>query len=155
MSASKVTGGVSKRTRRSAAASLNQADYERLAQLRHLLRHFLLFSENAATQVGLTVQQHQAMLAIKGFVGKHPVTTGELAELLGTRHHSAVGLLDRLDAKGLIRRRVGPKDHRQVLITLMPKAETLLRRLSATHRDELERLAPLLRMLLAHFEPGP
>jgi hypothetical protein len=29
----------------------------------------------------------------------------------------------------------------------------VLRELSADHRDELKQLAPLLRILLAHFEP--
>ncbi|HEX4023089.1 MAG TPA: MarR family transcriptional regulator [Steroidobacteraceae bacterium] len=135
-------------------ADLTDADYERLAQLRQLLRRFLVFSEKAAAHAGLTAQQHQAMLAIKGFDGARPVTTGELAERLGIRHHSAVGLVDRLAAKGLIRRQTGPKDHRQVLLELRPKAQRLLKGLSTTHREELRRLAPLLRMLLAHFEPS-
>lgn len=155
VSASNETRVAAKKILRKVKSDLTQPDYERLAQLRHLLRRFLVFSENAAAQVGLTAQQHQAMLAIKGFAGKRAVSTGELAEHLGIRHHSTVGLVDRLSAKGLIRRQTGPKDHRQVLIALRPKAQSLLRQLSASHRDELERLAPLLRMLLAHFEPGP
>ncbi len=132
---------------------LTEQDYERLAQLRQLLRRFLVFSENEAIRRGLTAQQHQAMLAIKGFGVRHPVSTGELAELLGIRHHSTVGLVDRLDAKGLVRRHAGRNDRRQVFIALTAKAERLLSQLSASHRDELEQLAPLLRLLLAHFEP--
>jgi DNA-binding MarR family transcriptional regulator len=65
-----------------------------------------------------------------------------------------VGLINRLGAKGLIRRQIGADDHRQVFITLTPKAESLLAKLSAIHRDELEQSAPLLRSLLAHFEPN-
>ena len=129
-------------------AALTQADYERLAQLRYLLRRFLAFSERAAVDKGLTAQQHQAMLAIKGFGVTRALSTGELAERLDIRHHSAVGLLDRLAGRGLIRRHAGKDDRRQVLIELTPRAEGLLRELSAAHRDELERLAPLL----AHFE---
>jgi DNA-binding MarR family transcriptional regulator len=45
------------------------------------------------------------------------------------------------------------EDRRQVLLILTPKAEALLARLSAAHRDELERLAPLLQTLLTHFKP--
>jgi DNA-binding MarR family transcriptional regulator len=130
------------------AADLGKADYERLAQFRYLLRRFLAFSEDAADAAGLTAQQHQALLAIKGFVGRDYVTTGELAERLGIRHHSAVGLIDRLSAKALIRRRGSDEDRRQVLIELTPKAEALLAKLSATHREELGRLAPLLQELL-------
>jgi DNA-binding MarR family transcriptional regulator len=132
---------------------LADTDYERLAEFRYLLRRFLIFSEDAAEQAGLTAQQHQALLAMKGFGRDKPMTTGELAERLGIRHHSAVGLIDRLLSKSLVKRRSGSEDRRQVLVTLTPKAETILARLSAAHRDELERLAPLLQTLLTHFKP--
>lgn len=135
-----------------AKRALSKADYERLAAFRYLLRRFLDFSEDAAAQTGLTVQQHQALLAIKGFPGRDEVGTGELAGRLGIRHHSAVGLIDRLASKSLVNRRSGADDRRQVRISLTRKAENLLAKLSAAHRDELERLAPLLRTLLAHFE---
>ena len=132
---------------------LADADYERLAEFRYLLRQFLIFSEDAAEQAGLTAQQHQALLAIKGFGRDRPLTTGDLAGRLGIRHHSAVGLIDRLLSKSLVKRQSGAEDRRQVLLTLTPKAENLLARLSAAHRDELERLAPLLQTLLTHFKP--
>lgn len=133
---------------------LSKADYQRLAEFRHLLRRFLVFSENEAEAAGLTAQQHQALLAIRGFAGPKPITTGELAGRLCIRHHSAVGLIDRLAAKGLVVRRSGVDDRRQVLIELTPDAERLLATLSASHRDELTRLAPMLRSLLEGLEPG-
>jgi DNA-binding MarR family transcriptional regulator len=144
-------GGTAKR----AGGSLGKADYERLAEFRYLLRRFLIFSETAAEEAGLTAQQHQALLAIKGFPGRHHITTGELAERLGIRHHSAVGLVDRLASKALVNRRSGSDDRRQVLIELTSKAEDVLAKLSAAHRSELERLAPLLRTLLEHFDVSP
>ena len=131
---------------------LSQAGYERLAEFRYLLRQFMAFSEKAAEAAGLTPQQHQALLAIKGFGASRLMTTGELAERLGIRHHSAVGLIDRLLSKSLVHRQTGAEDRRQVLVKLTPKAHRLLERLSAAHHDEVERLSPLLRNLLAHFE---
>jgi DNA-binding MarR family transcriptional regulator len=131
---------------------LSQADYERLAEFRYLLRQFMAFSEKAAEAAGLTPQQHQALLAIKGFGASRLMTTGELAERLGIRHHSAVGLIDRLLSKSLVHRQTGAEDRRQVLVKLTPKAQRLLERLSAAHHDEVERLSPLLRNLLAHFD---
>ena len=136
-----------------AARQLADADYERLAEFRYLLRQFMIFSEDAAGQAGLTAQQHQALLAIKGFGRDKPLTTGELADRLGVRHHSAVGLIDRLLSKSLVKRQSGAEDRRQVLLTLTPKAEAMLAKLSAAHRDELKRLAPLLQTLLTHFKP--
>lgn len=136
------------------AAELAAADYERLAEFRYLLRRFLVFSEDAAEAAGLTAQQHQALLAIKGHHGAKPFTAGTLAQRLAIRPHSAVGLIDRLAAKGLIRRKAASGDRRQVLIELTAKAEALLRGLTVAHRDELKRLAPLLRSLLEHFDTG-
>ena len=132
--------------------TLSKSDYVRLAEFRFLLRHFLVFSENAAAAAGLTAQQHQALLAIKGSQGPHPPTTGELAARLHIRHHSAVGLIDRLAAKRLVRRRSGLADRRRVRIELTASSGALLADLSAAHRGELRRLAPALRELLAGLE---
>ncbi len=146
-------GGTDKKKRRGGRESdLDQADYERLAEFRYLLRRFLVFSEDAAEQAGLTAQQHQALLAVKGHRGPQPLTTGALAERLAIRPHSVVGLIDRLAAKDLIRRCAASTDRRQVLIELTPAGETLLRSLTVAHRDELKRLAPLLRSLLSEFD---
>ncbi len=128
--------------------ALTQAEYEQLAEFRSLLRRFLVFSENAAREVGLTSQQHQALLAIKGFPGGS-ITTGALADRLGLKHHSTVGLVDRLAGNALIKRETGETDRRQVLLALTAKAEKLLGTLSLAHREELRNLAPLLKKLLS------
>jgi DNA-binding MarR family transcriptional regulator len=143
-----------KRRAKHAPADLGLGEYQRLAEFRYLLRRFLVFSAEAAEQAGLTAQQHQALLAIKGHRGTPPLTIGALAERLGIRPHSAVGLLDRLAAKGLVRRRAASGDRRQVLIELTPAAETLLRGLTVAHRRQLRRLAPLLRGLLSEYDAG-
>jgi len=149
--AAKKTGG---KRRDAAGEDLTQDDYERLAEFRYVLRRFLVFSEDAAERSGLTPQQHQALLAIRGHGGSHPLTTGALAERLAIRPHSAVGLIDRLEAKGLIRRSVASTDRRQVLIELTSEAETLLQGLTVAHRDELRHIAPLLRGLLNGLDRG-
>jgi DNA-binding MarR family transcriptional regulator len=131
--------------------ALTKADYEALAAFRHALRRFLDFSGEAAKATGLTPQQHQALLAIKGFPGRDSVTIGELAEQLVQRHHSTVGLVDRLAALGLVRRDTDPADRRRIHVALTDQAETVLAGLSAIHRDELRRLGPSLAALLARL----
>jgi DNA-binding MarR family transcriptional regulator len=128
---------------------LAKADYEALAQFRYLMRKFLEFSAAAARKCGLTTQQHQALLAIQGFPGRRRVAVGALAERLGVRHHSVVGLIDRLATKGLVRRRRDAIDERRVWLELTPKGGRLLSALSLVHREELRRMAPMLKRLLA------
>ncbi len=127
---------------------LSPAQYETLAAFRYALRKFLHFSESAAQAAGITPQQHQALLAIKGFPGRDRVTVGELAERLQLRHHSAVGLVDRLVWEKLVTRIRSNADRRQVLIQLTRRGEETLERLSTLHRQQLRRIGPELGRLL-------
>lgn len=128
-------------------ARISKAEYESLAAFRYALRQFLHYSEQAAVSAGLTPQQHQALLALKGFPGRDEITIGELAERMQIRHHSAVELVDRLCAEGLVRRKASTADRRQVRITLTARGLQSLERLSASHKDELRRIAPSLRRI--------
>jgi DNA-binding MarR family transcriptional regulator len=132
--------------------SLAKGDFETLAEFRYLMRQFGAFSAGAARQAGLTAQQHQVLLAVKGFPGREHVTISELAERLNLRHHSVVGLVDRLMRRGLMARRPDEADRRKVRIALTPEAQELLLGLTLAHRDELRRLAPLLQALLRKLE---
>jgi len=134
--------------------SISKAEYETLASFRYLIRRFLHFSEDAAESVGLTPQQHQALLAIAGFPGRDHMTISELAERLQIRHNSAVGLVDRLVAQALITRGPAP-DRRAVHLRLTAQGEELLKRLTATHREELRRLRPEIYKLLARLVARP
>jgi DNA-binding MarR family transcriptional regulator len=127
---------------------ISKAHYETLAEFRYALRQFLRFSEDAAQSAGITPQQHQAMLAIKGFPGRDIITIGELAERLQIKHHSAVGLVDRLTAEKYIRRLTDRQDRRQVHLKLTARGEEVLETLSATHREELRRMGPQINQLL-------
>lgn len=133
-----------------AGEKLDDADYAALADFRHALRQFLAFSEKHAAECGLTPQQHQALLAIRG-AAQASVSVGYVAERLILKPHSATGLVDRLEALGLVMRQPSADDRRQALLTLTPKAESLLGRLSATHREEIVRRRSALTEALARF----
>jgi DNA-binding MarR family transcriptional regulator len=133
-------------------SGISKSEYEVLAEFRYTLRRFMRFSENVVENVGLTPQQHQALLAIKGFPGRERITVGELAERLQIKHNSAVGLVNRLEAENLIDRSPALNDRRQVFISLSNHGLSILERLSNTHRDELQRLSPQLRMLLEQID---
>ena len=122
----------------------SKSQYEMLAAFRYALRQFHHFSEEAAHAAGITPQQHQALLAIKGFPGRDCVTVGELAERLQLRHHSAVGLVDRLVAEKLVSRAPSARDRRQVFVQLTRRGENVLERLSSAHTEQLKRMGPEL-----------
>ncbi|MFT3905958.1 MAG: MarR family transcriptional regulator [Steroidobacteraceae bacterium] len=128
---------------------LRDGDYVALADFRAALREFMAFSEARASAVGLTPQQHQALLAIRGSQGER-ATVGYIAERLILKPNSASELVDRLEVLGLIARRA-TADRRKMLLVLTAKAEGLLAELSATHREEIRRLKPLLLDLLDRF----
>ncbi len=126
---------------------LSDADYVTLADFRHTLRQFMAFSEGKAAAQGLTAQQHQALLAIRA-ARPDKATIGYVAERLILKPHSATGLIDRLEALELLARRPSESDRRQALLELTAKADAILSELSATHREEIRRLRPLLVDLL-------
>jgi DNA-binding MarR family transcriptional regulator len=129
-------------------AKITKTEFEALAALRYRLRQFLRYSEEAAHGVGLTPQQHQALLAIKGFPRRESVTVGDLAERLQIRHQSAVGLANRLAANKLVIRKPNGGDRRRVNLTLTAHGEKLLEKLSAAHRAQLRRIGPEIETLL-------
>jgi DNA-binding MarR family transcriptional regulator len=132
---------------------LRKADYELLATFRRELRNFLAFSEQVAQATGLSAQQYQALLAIKGYSGREQVTVGELAQELLLVHHSASELADRMVSNGLLARSVDERDRRRTLLSPTPRAEVLLARMAHTHLEELRRIQPSLLKLFAQFAP--
>lgn len=127
---------------------MTDLDYQRLAGFRFMLRQFLEFSAQAARAAGLTPPQHQALLVIRALSVSGKATIAEVARRLLSRHHSTVGLADRLCKLGLVRRRVDAADRRRVTLVLTPKAVRILDRLSASHLEELRRVGGALQAML-------
>ncbi|MEP7012115.1 MAG: MarR family transcriptional regulator [Acidobacteriota bacterium] len=127
---------------------VSDEQFRMLARFRASLRRFLRFSEEAARVAGLTPQQHQALLAMRGSPDE-PMTIGEIALELAVRPHSAVGLVDRLAAKDLVERVRSEGDRRVVRVRLTTEGRSSLASLAAAHRAELRRIGPELAELLA------
>lgn len=126
---------------------LKKADYEALAAFRATLRRFLHFTEEGARAAGLTPQQHQLLLAIKGAPARDWALVMELAEALQISHHAVVGLVDRCARGGWARRETDSDDRRQVRVLLTPEGEAILEKLSAQNRAELQQLRASLQLL--------
>jgi DNA-binding MarR family transcriptional regulator len=131
------------------APRLDLADYQSLGEFRRAIRDFLAFSEDSAREQGVTSQQHQALLAIKAHAGPEPMSIGELADSLLIKNHSAVGLVARLVERGLVRRQASESDRRRVLLTLEPRGEDAVARISHNNLRKLTATAKSLRRVLA------
>lgn len=118
--------------------------YTNLLRFRTALRRFDSWSHDQAARVGLSHAQHQLLLAVKGHPDRSGPTIRDVADYLNTRHHSAVGLVDRAERAGLVSRNRDPDDGRVVRLVLTPLGEDRISRLSELHLAELAQLAPLL-----------
>jgi DNA-binding MarR family transcriptional regulator len=129
---------------RQATGQPSDPDYQRLLTLRTGLRRFLHWSGDEARAAGLTPTQHQLLLAIRGHGDPRGPTIGQVADYLVLQHHSAVGLIDRAVAAGLV---VRSPDHQPpgcVRLSLTSLGGERLDALAASHMEELARLAPTM-----------
>lgn len=124
------------------ASRLTDDEYWRLLSFRTAIRKFLQYSKTQAERLGLTPTQHQLLLSIRGHRDEKGPTVGEVAECLLIRHHSAVELIDRAEAAGLVKRRQDPDDQRVIRLTLTRSGATKLEGISAANLAELSRLGP-------------
>ncbi len=84
------------------------------------------------------------MLAVQSHEEEPGPTIGWIAERMLIRHHSAVGLVDRLEGRGLLERIRGDGDRRQVRVRLTSGGQAALKRLAGEHRGELRETGPRL-----------
>ena len=132
--------------------ALSEIEYEALANLRYRIRKFRQFSGKAAEKLGLTRQQHQALLAIKGLGVGGRMSLPELADKLLVTLAEAATLAASLQEAGHVT--IDAKQKRRAAVLLTAKAEELLRRLTSAHLYEIREMAPelmqALRMLQDH-----
>jgi DNA-binding MarR family transcriptional regulator len=126
---------------------LTQSEFERLLQLRSGLRRILRHTERQAEAAGMTPAQHELLLAIKGHPHPDGPTVGDVADYLVLRHHSAVGLIDRAAAAGLVERKPDRGSSAIVRLALTRTGVERLQALVDAHREELSRLVPTMRAL--------
>jgi DNA-binding MarR family transcriptional regulator len=126
---------------------LTDDDYEQLLAFRTELRRFLRSSEQEAADAGVTPAQHQLLLAIRGNSDPAGPTISDAADALLLRHHSAVGLVNRAVAAGLVRRVPDRRDLRVARLALTPSGSRCLTRLAEAHLAELADLAPQMTRL--------
>ncbi|MBF6599521.1 MAG: winged helix-turn-helix transcriptional regulator [Dehalococcoidia bacterium] len=123
---------------------IGDGDYRSLAEFRVQIRRYLHFSEDLARRSGVEPAQYQLMLAVKGMPEGRVPTISYLCEALQIRHHSAVELVNRTEARGFVARFREAADRRLVLVRLTDSGEQLLAALASHHLMELRTAGPTL-----------
>ena len=116
---------------------VQESDYIALAELRLRIREFLRGSDEASRQAGLEPQQYQLLLALRAVADPSQATIGRLAESLHLKHHSVVGLVDRLEARGFVRRRRNADNRREVRVVLLAPGRDAVRNVVSQRLHEL------------------
>jgi len=81
---------------------------------------------------GLTSQQAALLLLSKLLREPNPI---KMATRLGTDTAGMTRLIDRLESKGLVMRKISPEDRRSIVIVLGPKSKHVLPRLLPTFKQ--------------------
>ncbi|HEX4695242.1 MarR family transcriptional regulator [Sphingomonas sp.] len=114
------------------------------------MRRFFAFSEATTKAAGVAPAQYQAMLAIRAHDGPRAMDVTSLAERLCVKLNSAVELVARIEAAGLIERSRSVRDQRRIELRLTPRGLDLVDRIAAQHLAEHRRnLAELARIVAA------
>lgn len=119
------------------AGEITSAEYQALAELRYLIRKFIGEGDAVARAAGLEPQQYLLLLALRGLPPGKEATISSLADRLLLKHHSAVELIDRMEAHGYVKRNRSRDDRRSVLVALLPRGEKLLEQVASNRIGEL------------------
>jgi hypothetical protein len=129
---------------------LADEDYIALADFRHALRHFQAFSEERPRRrVDAPAASSPARHQSGGRTASHGRLCGRTTDPQAPQRNRSGRSIGRSWAGG---KACFLEDRRQALLTPTPQARDMLARLSATHRDEIRRLRPLLVSLLGQFD---
>ncbi len=138
---------------------ITTAEYQALAELRCRIRKFVGEGDAVARAAGLEPQQYLLLLALRGLPEGVEATIRTLADRLALKHHSAVDMIDRLEAHGYVRRSRSRDDRRRVLVALLPRGEKLLEQVARDRIGELRAsgsaLVNAISALLENGRPSP
>lgn len=111
------------------------------ALFRYSLRKFLRLVADRDSSSGATPRQQELLLGVAGFCSSGRATISDLAEFLQEKHNSVVGLVDRAELGGLVRRESHPSDRRVVRVALTPRGRAVLAGFALHHREQVKELS--------------
>jgi len=125
----------------STAAAIEEPDIVILQGLRRIMRAVDMHSKKLATTFGVTGPQLVCLVAISN---AGPISQKQLGASVSLGASTITGVVDRLEARGLVERRQDGRDRRRTLVALTEKGKRLVRRAPSPLQDTLaERLEAL------------
>jgi DNA-binding MarR family transcriptional regulator len=118
--------------------------YQELAEFRCQIVSYLKKADQGARAAGLEPQQYLLLLVLRGLPAGSEPSIRTLAERLQVRHHSAVGLIDRLEQRGFVRRERAKDDRRCVLVRPTARGNAVLAKVAKERISDLRTMAPAL-----------
>ncbi|WP_233235276.1 MarR family winged helix-turn-helix transcriptional regulator [Bordetella sp. LUAb4] len=100
-----------------AAASAQQYDLRILRALRRITRSIALHSRQLAAVSHITAPQ---LMCLRTVIASGPITATAISREIHVSPSTVVGILDRLEDKGLVRRERSREDRRTVFVTATP-----------------------------------
>jgi DNA-binding MarR family transcriptional regulator len=107
-----------------------------LQSLRRIIRAIDIQSHKLAHLHNITGPQLGCLLAVKD---NGPLTSGNVAREIYLSPSTVVGIIDRLEKKGLVARTRDSRDRRQVYVSITPMGEKLVTDTPALMQDTLAR----------------
>ncbi len=106
----------------SATANAQQYDLRILRALRRITRSIALHSRQLAAVSHITAPQ---LMCLRTVIASGPLTATAISREIHVSPSTVVGILDRLEDKGLVRRERGREDRRTVFVTATPAGVAL------------------------------
>lgn len=112
----------------------NEVSLSILKNLRKIIRAIDLDSKKSSSKSNLTTPQILSLAVVAKF---GPITLAEIAHHVHLSSSTMVGIIDRLEAKGLLQRERSSKDRRQVFISITKEGEKANKKAPTTLQDKL------------------
>lgn len=100
-----------------------QYELDVLRSLRRIIRAVDIYSRKLKSEYDLTAPQ---LICLRVVVDQGPMTATALAEQVYVSPSTIVGILDRLEARGLVERTRNKKDRREIYVATTPAGRKLV-----------------------------
>jgi len=113
---------------------MQSVDYRVLCSLRRIIRAVSIYSRRLNSDFGLTAPQ---LICLRAVVSNESITLSRLTSEVSLSPSTVTGIVDRLEAKGLLKRERSREDRRKVYLLPSPEGRDIAERSPSLLQDRL------------------